>query len=73
LKDKLDLLLDQLVSATSQQSALEQITQEVKGATTSMTSVPKPIKFLSQSYAKLKEIFEQIGEGAFKVSSATKH
>lgn len=33
-----------------------------------MTSVPKPLKFLSPHYEKLKTHFDSLAEGDFKVS-----
>ena len=47
--------------------ALEMIKDEVCGATTSMTSVPKPLKFLTPLYEKLTEIYKNYGGAdAFK-------
>jgi len=37
--------------------ALEQLKKEVAGATSSMTSVPKPLKFLSEKYKDFKEFY----------------
>lgn len=42
----------------SRTQALRMISQEVKGATASMTSVPKPLKFLCGQYKSLKEYFD---------------
>jgi 26S proteasome regulatory subunit N1 len=39
-----------------QKAALEGLRQEIRTATSSMTSVPKPLKFLRPHYAKLKEV-----------------
>jgi hypothetical protein len=36
------------------------IKQEVAGATSSMTSVPKPLKFMTPLYPKLKKIMEDL-------------
>jgi hypothetical protein len=41
-----------------QKLALEQMKSEIKSATSSMTSVPKPLKFLRPHYQTLKERFE---------------
>lgn len=38
--------------------ALEYLRNEIRTATSSMTSVPKPLKFLRPSYALLKKAFE---------------
>lgn len=39
------------------------IATEIKSATTSMTSVPKPLKFLRQHYSGLKATFEAMPAG----------
>jgi 26S proteasome regulatory subunit N1 len=39
-----------------QKAALEGLRKEIRTATSSMTSVPKPLKFLRPHYAKLKEV-----------------
>jgi len=36
-------------------NALEMIKTEIAGATSSMTSVPKPLKFLTPLYSKITE------------------
>jgi len=38
---------------------MEMIKSEVAGATSSMTSVPKPLKFLTPLYKKLTETYER--------------
>ena len=40
-----------------QSTALQGITDSIKTATTSMTSVPKPLKFLAPHYEALKEAY----------------
>lgn len=42
---------------------LQAIATEIKSATTSMTSVPKPLKFLRQHYAGLKATLEGMPTG----------
>jgi len=42
----------------------------VQGATQSLTSVPKPLKFLSPLYDKLKDILEKASESEWKASVA---
>jgi len=50
-------------------NALDMIKEEVAGATSSMTSVPKPLKYMTPLYPKLKEIYEAYkSEDDFKVS-----
>jgi 26S proteasome regulatory subunit N1 len=39
-------------------TALELLRREIRSATSSMTSVPKPLKFLRPSYEVLKTAFE---------------
>jgi len=48
--------------------ALSELKKEVAGATTSMTSVPKPLKFLSKHYAGLKVLYNSLPSSNFKVS-----
>ena len=52
LKEKLELCVKRLSDkeAGLRQNALEMIKTEVAGATSSMTSVPKPLKFLTPLY-----------------------
>ena len=60
LKEKLELCVERLsdTDAGLRQTALDMIKTEVAGATSSMTSVPKPLKFLTPLYKKLTEIYE---------------
>lgn len=50
LKEKLQLLTERLndIDAAQRDFALVEITKEVQGATTTITSVPKPLKFMSE-------------------------
>eukprot|EP00923_Selenidium_pygospionis_P048676 GHVN01083669.1.p1 GENE.GHVN01083669.1~~GHVN01083669.1.p1 ORF type:complete len:991 (+),score=210.55 GHVN01083669.1:1033-4005(+) len=50
--------------------ALELVCEELKAATSSMTSVPKPLKFLRGHYALLEEHYNQIDESHNKASLA---
>mmetsp|Transcript_18748 Transcript_18748/g.28789 ORF Transcript_18748/g.28789 Transcript_18748/m.28789 type:complete len:292 (-) Transcript_18748:1792-2667(-) len=61
LQDKLELCVERLSDkdATLRKNALEMIKTEVAGATSSMTSVPKPLKFMTPLYPKLKEIYDE--------------
>ncbi len=45
------------------QNALAYVTQEIRSATTSMTSVPKPLKFLQRHYATLVSLHKAMEEG----------
>lgn len=49
--------------------ALEELRRQIRSSTTSMTSVPKPLKFLRPHYGKLKEIYESMAPGENKVSA----
>lgn len=49
--------------------ALEELRRQIRSSTTSMTSVPKPLKFLRPHYGKLKEIYDGMAPGENKVST----
>jgi 26S proteasome regulatory subunit N1 len=59
LKEKLELCVERLrdVEEAQRVHSLNEIKKEVAGATSSMTSVPKPLKFLSKQYNALKELY----------------
>lgn len=40
--------------------ALQMLSNLIRTSTTSMTSVPKPLKFLREHYLALKEVYEKI-------------
>lgn len=48
--------------------ALECLRTEIRASTTSMTSVPKPLKFLRPHYGTLKKAYEKISDDETKVS-----
>lgn len=61
LKESLELLVTRVCEPTQseddlqiQRNALEALRKEIRSSTTSMTSVPKPLKFLRPHYPKLK-------------------
>ena len=58
--------LDENVSNT----ALESLKKEVRGSTTSMTSVPKPFKFLKLHYPNLISHYEKLQNSDYKKSLA---
>jgi 26S proteasome regulatory subunit N1 len=71
LKEKLELCVERLADKDVglRKNALQMIKDEVAGATASMTSVPKPLKFMTPLYGKLKEAFEAYtAQDDFKVS-----
>ena len=59
MKDKLELCVERLSDKESglRTNAIEMIKSEVAGATSSMSSVPKPLKFLTPLYEKLVETY----------------
>ena len=48
-------------------AALESLRTQIKSSTTSMTSVPKPLKFLRPHYETLKEVYQKIKDNETKV------
>lgn len=72
LKDELDMLVERLTEADSSlyKPALEAIKTSIKTSTSSMTAVPKPLKFLRPHYEKLCETYEKWPAGADKDSLA---
>ena len=59
LKERLELAVERLRDAQPEivRNALELLRKELREATSSMTSVPKPLKFLGPHYPALKGIF----------------
>ena len=57
LKEKIELLVERLGDRDVEQRtfALSELKTEISSSTSSITSVPKPLKFLSPLYDKLKE------------------
>lgn len=69
LKEQLELLVERVqdTDAGVQKLALDTIRSEIRSATSSMTSVPKPLKFLRPHYGTLKEFFARMPVGDNKV------
>ena len=69
MKEKLELLNERLRDHEEAQRlyALAEIKKEVAGATSSMTSVPKPLKFLSKHYQGMKDYYSTLPASSFKV------
>ena len=67
----MDLLVERLNDRDMSQrvKALDSIRDEIEGATKTMTSVPKPLKFLSPHYEKMKEYLENQSDAQLKVGS----
>ncbi|KAI8852143.1 hypothetical protein BC829DRAFT_385239 [Chytridium lagenaria] len=59
LKSELEMLVERLkeTNVSLHHPALEALRTQIRTATSSMTSVPKPLKFLRPQYAVLKEIY----------------
>lgn len=55
----MDLLFERLSDEDISQRkyALKEIKNEVSSATTSMTQVPKPLKFMSAHYKELQKVY----------------
>jgi len=70
LKERLETCVSTLINEKSEASvttqirlkALDVIVTELRSATSSMTSVPKPLKFLRPKYETLKEYYGTIGD-----------
>ena len=69
LKDELDMLVERLLESDESlyKSALEHIKERIKTSTSSMTAVPKPLKFLRPHYENLVKAYESWSEGENKV------
>lgn len=70
--EKYQLFVDRLQDENMdiRRKALEEIKKEVSTATSSMTSVPKPLKYLRPHYENLKKFYEEGCEGTFKMEVA---
>lgn len=65
------IIISPLIQESDQtlyRSALENLRSQIRASTTSMTSVPKPLKFLRQHYESLKEVYDKIKEVETKVT-----
>ncbi|KAI3381221.1 hypothetical protein SNEBB_002698 [Seison nebaliae] len=62
LKEEFDLCIERLQENNSSlyRNALELLRKRIRESTTSMTSLPKPLKFLRPHYDTLKTIYEKI-------------
>uniref|UniRef100_A0A7N6BZ20 26S proteasome non-ATPase regulatory subunit 2 n=1 Tax=Anabas testudineus TaxID=64144 RepID=A0A7N6BZ20_ANATE len=68
LQEDLEMMVERLSEKNTAlyQPALEELRRQIRSSTTSMTSVPKPLKFLRPHYGKLKEIYETMAPGENK-------
>jgi len=62
LQDELNLLVDRLEEPKVElhKPALEQMRTHIRSSTSSMTSVPKPLKFLRPHFERLKAVYEKM-------------
>ena len=58
IDDCVAILLDENSSVHEISKSIELLKKEVKEATTTMTSVPKPFKFLKEYYNKLVDYYK---------------
>lgn len=68
LQEDLEMMVERLSEKNTElyRAALEELRRLIRSSTTSMTSVPKPLKFLRPHYGKLKEIYEGMAPGENK-------
>ncbi|GFP86441.1 26S proteasome non-ATPase regulatory subunit 2 homolog a [Phtheirospermum japonicum] len=68
LKQQLELYVERVQDADPglQKVALESMRQEIRTSTSSMTSVPKPLKFLRPHYGTLQAHYEKMAESDLK-------
>ncbi|XP_022096378.1 26S proteasome non-ATPase regulatory subunit 2-like [Acanthaster planci] len=68
LQEELTMLVERLTEPdnTLYRPALEQLRQMIRASTSSMTSVPKPLKFLRPHYGTIKEVYNKMVEGENK-------
>lgn len=68
LKQQLELYVERVQDPDPglQKVALESMRQEIRTATSSMTSVPKPLKFLRPHYGALKAFYETMKDSDLK-------
>ncbi|KAK5904255.1 hypothetical protein CesoFtcFv8_005838 [Champsocephalus esox] len=68
LQEDLEMMVERLAEKNTElhHPALEELRRLIRSSTTSMTSVPKPLKFLRPHYGKLKEIYEGMAAGENK-------
>ncbi|KAI1826515.1 armadillo-type protein [Xylaria intraflava] len=72
LKGELDMLVERLMESDTSlyKPALEAMKTSIKTSTSSMTAVPKPLKFLRPHYEPLTKVYEEWPEGDNKASLA---
>ncbi|ETO05494.1 hypothetical protein RFI_31903 [Reticulomyxa filosa] len=75
LKERLDLYVERIKDVDVQIAALalEQLKEETRTSTSSMTSVPKPLKFLNPHYSSIKDFYQTVTDAKLKVKKAQQH
>ena len=70
LKDQIETQIEKLASRdlSARSGALAELKLLISSSTSSITSVPKPLKFLSPHYGKLKDLLEAQVDQQLKVS-----
>uniref|UniRef100_A0AC34GUR2 26S proteasome non-ATPase regulatory subunit 2 n=1 Tax=Panagrolaimus sp. ES5 TaxID=591445 RepID=A0AC34GUR2_9BILA len=68
LQEDLELIVQRLIESNTDLyvPTLEMLKSIIRSSTTSMTSVPKPLKFLRPHYSKLKELQTSMPDGKWK-------
>lgn len=68
LQEELNMLVEKLTSKDIDLylPALQMLSNLIRTSTTSMTSVPKPLKFLREHYPTLKEVYDKITDAKTK-------
>ena len=68
MKERLGVFVERMLDKDTAISnkALESLKEEIRSATSSMTSVPKPLKFLKDHYEKIQEFYSGMEAGARK-------
>lgn len=72
LKEKLELLVERMQDESPDigRTALEQLCGEIRTSTSSMTSVPKPLKFLLSHYAGIQLFYDKVTDAKRKMEVA---
>ncbi|KAF4513317.1 hypothetical protein G6O67_000605 [Ophiocordyceps sinensis] len=72
LKNELDMMVERLTESNTElyKPALEGMKSSIKTSTSSMTAVPKPLKFLRPHYETLTKLFDGWPDGENKTSLA---
>ncbi|KAK3180447.1 proteasome regulatory particle base subunit [Lecanicillium sp. MT-2017a] len=72
LKGELDMMVERLTESNTElhKTALEAMKTSIKTSTSSMTAVPKPLKFLRPHYETLTNLYEEWPAGENKTSLA---